>query len=310
MENSFKSIVDQAQSILVLLPVRPFFDQAAAGLSLYLSLRDKKEVQIASPNPLTVEFNRLVGVNKITQELGSKNLVVALKEYDTKSVERVSADIKNNEFYLTVIPKPGSTAPSKDQVALSYSGVSADTVILVGGTNDTHFPAVVEKDLAGAKLVHVGIKDITITDKDIISFARPASTVSEVVADTLKQSEFALDEDIATNLLMGIEEGSRKFSGNDVTADTFAIIAGLMRAGGRRQVSIPARAEYPQGAIPGQMPLVRPQPQMQQQATQSPVQQQTQSSTRQDQEQESVSQKGDVPKSWLQPKVFKGTSIK
>lgn len=304
MENSFKSIVDQAQSILILLPVRPFFDQAAAGLSLYLSIRDKKEVQIASPNPLTVEFNRLVGVNKVTQELGSKNLVIGLNQYDAKSVERVSADIKNNEFNLTVIPKPGFSAPSKDQVTLSYSGVSADTVILVGGTNDTHFPAVTDKDLAGAKLVHVGIKDITITGKDIISFARPASTVSEVVADSLKQSEFALDEDIATNLLMGIEEGSRKFSGNDVTADTFAIIAGLMRAGGRRQVSMPAKTEFPPGAIPGQMPLVRQQPQVQKLSSQSPAQQQTPVQ----EGQRDVSQKTDVPKSWLQPKVFKSTS--
>src|SRR5690554_7864489 len=106
MENSFKSVVDQSRSILVLLPSKPFFDQVAAGLALYLALRDQKQVQIATDSEMIVEFNRLIGVNKITQDIGSKNLIIRFVDYPANDIERVSYDIEDGQFKLSVIPKP------------------------------------------------------------------------------------------------------------------------------------------------------------------------------------------------------------
>ena len=88
MENSFKSIIDGSKSILIMLPTKPFFDQVASGLGLYLSLRDKKDVQVYSTTPMTVEFNRLIGVNKISQELGNKNLIIRFVEAAYKSASK------------------------------------------------------------------------------------------------------------------------------------------------------------------------------------------------------------------------------
>ena len=105
MENSFSSLVDSSASILILLPTKPYFDQVAAGLGLFLSLRDRKETQISCPSPVTVEFHRLVGVNKITSEVGNKNLTIKFVNYNPQDIERVSADIENNEFKLIVIGK-------------------------------------------------------------------------------------------------------------------------------------------------------------------------------------------------------------
>lgn len=275
MNNSLNSVVDSASSILILLPKRPYFDQVAAGLSLYLSIRQKKEAAISCPSPMLVEFNRLVGVNKITAEPGNKNLVIKFVDYKADNIERVSYDIENSEFRLTVIPKPGLSSPKKDQVTLSYSGISADTVIIVGGLDESHFPLLSSKDLAGVKIVHVGTREITFPqEREIISFARPASSVSEVVAFLIKESNFPLDEDIATNLLMGIEKGSKGFSVREVTADTFEIVAELMREGGRRAKEVEER-EYPTGSIPGQK--VEPQE--------------------------------NPPKDWLEPKIYKGTTV-
>ena len=81
MENTFKTAVDSANSILILLPTNPDFDQVAAGLSLYLSLMGGKNIQISVSSPVTVEFNRLVAVNKIATELGNKNLVISFYDY-------------------------------------------------------------------------------------------------------------------------------------------------------------------------------------------------------------------------------------
>lgn len=278
MDNSFSSVLDSANSILILLPTKPFFDQTAAGLSLFLSLRGKKETAISCPSPMIVEFNRLIGVNKITEELGNKNLAIRFVDYPADNIERVSYDIEDSEFKLTIIPKPGVVSPKKEQADLSYSGVSADTIILIGGANESHFPALSSKDLAGAKILHIGSRALSAPSiSGIMSFAKAGSSCSEVVASFIKESGLNLDVDVATNLLMGIEEGSNNFSSPEVSANTFQTVSDLMKAGGSRsRKAAPQRENYPPGSIPGEKP------------TQG---------------------KGKTPKDWLEPKIYKGTNI-
>ncbi|MFV1917526.1 MAG: bifunctional oligoribonuclease/PAP phosphatase NrnA [Patescibacteria group bacterium] len=294
MENSLKFIIDQSNSTLILLPENPFFDQVAAGLGLYLAIRDKKEISISTPTQLTVEFNRLVGVNKISSELGNKNLVIRFTDYKASDIERVSYDIENREFRLSVIPKPGLSAPKQDQARLSYSGISADTAILVGGVNESHFPVLSTNSLAGAKLVHVGTRNLTLSGgKSVVSLSKPTSSISELVASLIKESGLSLDGDIATNLLMGIEEGTSKFSSSEVTADTFSVVSELMRAGGQRGIKTQRqKAQFPPGSIPGQLSRQAPQLRQQQSGTQP-----------------RGDNKQGAPKDWLEPKIYKGTSI-
>lgn len=281
--NSFSSLIDSASSVLILLPSKPYFDQVAAGLSLYLAIKGKKETTIACSEPMVVEFNRLVGVNKISTELGNKNLILKFVNYPASDIEKVSADIEEGEFRLTVVPKTGLVSPKKEQVDFSYSGVAADTVILVGGGNEGHFPQLSSPDLANTKIAHVGTRSLaTNSDKQIMSFAKPASSTSELVASLIEQSGLSLDPDIATNLLAGVEEGSKEFKGQDVTAETFEGVAKLLRAGGRRPDGVKVdRGDFPPGAIPGEK-VVTP---------------------------ETVVAKKDAPKDWLEPKIYKGTSI-
>jgi hypothetical protein len=338
MEDSFKSLVEKSKSILILLPTKPYFDQVAAGLSLFLSLRDVKQVHISSVEPMLVEHNKLVGVNKITQDLGSKNLVVRFTDYKANDIERVSYDIEDGQFRLTVIPKQNVKPPEKDQVNLSYSGVAADTVILIGGANESHFPAISSKDLAVTNLIHIGTRDITLTSKkSFISFAKPASSVSEVVFSLIKEAGYSIDEDISTNLIMGIEKGSNDFAGPEVGPGTFAAVSELMKSGGRRTSQVPQPATFPAGAVPkvaptpgipagqaqqppfgggmqqGQQPRVPMQPGQ----AQPQVQMQPQVNKFQGQQAQprgaSVAKSASnnqPPEAWLkQPKVYKGTSI-
>lgn len=283
MENTLNSIIESANSILILLPIKPYFDQVAAGLGLYLSLKEKKQTSISCSTPMLVEVNRLIGVNKITTELGDKNLTMKFVGYHANDIERVSYDIENGEFRLTVIPKPGLPSPKKEQVELTYSGVNADTIILIGGANDSHFPAINSKDLMGAKLVHIGTRMLNLSgDKAVISFARPASSVSELIATIISENAIPMDGDIATNLVMGIEEGSNRFANPEVTAATFEVFANLLKAGGQRISSQKeSRREFsPQGNFP--------QP---------------------DFSAEQIEKKEETPKDWLEPKIFKGTSV-
>jgi hypothetical protein len=269
MEESFSSLTASARSILILLPSQPDFDQVAAGLALYLSLKNTKEVFVVCPTPMLVEFNRLIGVNQITTESGNKNLTIKFDQYPAENVERVSADVENGMFYLTVIPKPGQVSPKKENIELSYSGVSADTIILIGGANESHFPLLMTLDVQAAKLVYLGTRDLAMTQgKSLISFARPASCLSEIAAALIKESGLNFDADIATNLVLGIEKGSSHFSSEETTPETFELFAQLLRAGGQRQVKLPAvRAE------------------------------------------EKVTPAEKAPTDWLEPKIYKGASI-
>ena len=283
MDNSFTSLIDSSASTLILLPNKPYFDQVAGGLGLFLSLRDRKETQISCPSALTVEFHRLIGVNKISSELGNKNLTIRFTNYNPQDVERVSADIENNEFKLMVVPKAGVVAPKKEQINVSFSGVSADLVILIGGANESHFPQLTTSDLADAKIAHIGTRDLSVSaERGVSSFARPASTISEIIAAQIFENDLPMDVDIATNLASGIEEGTNSFQAAEVTAETFAIFAELLKRGARRISKEKVQKEAsPAGSIPGEVP-------------QAPVQK---------------PQPGKAPKDWLEPKIYKGTTV-
>lgn len=323
MEQSFKSVVEAANSILILLPKEPTFDQVAAGLSLYLGLEGmptqtgNKELIISCPTQMRVLFNRLVGVDRITDEIGSKNLVLSFLDYPAENIEKVSYDVENEQFKLTVVPKNQTEPPKKDQVHATYSGVSADTVVLVGGARPENFPPLLTDELAEAKLVHVGISDIQApAGRNIISLARPASSISEVVAEYLKVFEGAINADIASNLLSGIHEGSENFNSKEVSATTFKLAGELMALGGKytkkeefkpmaTNFGLPGMqmSSMPAGVLPAMpMPMpLRAMPNAAKLDDQNPEEE-----TAEAPQMETVN----PPKSWLKtPKIYKGTSV-
>lgn len=134
-----------------------------------------------------------------------------------------------------------------------------------------------------------------------------------------------IDQDIATNLIMGIEEGSEDFNNDGVSPITFEVFAELLRAGGQRARQA-QQQNYPQGSIPGQQ---SGQQDKQQQTSSPPQQQRSGSSADQKPKATQQSQSGggtgqsatgqesgqdnesdQAPKDWLEPKIYKGTSIK
>lgn len=311
MEKSFKSVIDQSSSILILLAKDPSFDQVAAALSLYLSLEGKKAVAVSCPTEMRVEFNRLVGINKISDEVGNKNLVLKFVDYPAENIEKVSYDVENQEFRLSVIPKPQMDPPKKDQIKIAFSGVSADTTILIGGEKAEDFPAFQSNELNETRIIHIGITDVVAPEgKKIISLSRPASAVSELMADYVKEIEGGYHPDIASNLLSGIHEGSNNFSGKNVNANTFKLASDLMSAGGKytkkeefKPALRPGGFNFPPGMMGIQnMPFP---PKMMKGAAkfddESP------------EEETSEAPEGEAinpPASWLnKPKIYKGTSV-
>lgn len=291
-----QKIIQKANSLLLLIPANPRFDQVAAALAFYASAKEsvngtenKKDITISCPTPMLVEFNRLINVDRVTQNPATKNLIISLTNYPPENIERVKYDIIDNTSQLAVIPKTGIQPPQQKQIDFNYSGIAAEVVILFGGRGENDFPALSKKEeLAGAKIIHLGVHAIEIPDS--ISLASQSSSVSEVTYNILKNLDFPTPGDIATNLLMGIESATNNFTSRYVTAETFDTVADLLRAGGQR------------------LPVsYRPQPAR-------PPQDRSSSRTEEVESKEASptgSQEGKEtpPSDWFRPKIYKGKTI-
>lgn len=270
----FQEALVASNKVLILLPKDPDVDSVASGLALYLSLsKYGKQVAIACLSPMLVEFNELVGVDRVTTELGNKNLVITISDYPAVNIERVSYNIENGQFRLVVIPKPGYNSPDASQVAAISTGLGAETVLLVGVTDEEQLGdevarAELYKSARAIFVIGRAIPNPNLTRRPGVSEVvdPSASSVSEVLAFLITNGNLPLDEDSATNLLRGITAATRNFT-NRVRPETFELVARLMRM----------RNSTPQAASEGQANV--------------------------EQEDEKP------PEDWLAPKVYKGSTL-
>jgi len=103
---SIEEALGSAQTFAVVLPKNLSQDKIAAALSLGLALKKvNKDVQVVCSTPMTVAYSSLVGVNRITNKLKGKNLVVSF-DYTNDSIEKVSYNIdeQGNKFNLVIQP--------------------------------------------------------------------------------------------------------------------------------------------------------------------------------------------------------------
>lgn len=307
MKDSFQKLLDTTNSMLIILPSEPDIDPAAAGLGLYLYLKQRKQnVSIACPSPMRVIHNQLVGVDKINNQLGDKNLVVKLASYNPDNIDTVIWDIINGEFHLNIVTKTNATPPQREQVQLDYRGIGSDFIVLIGGSTPNHFPILTDEhvfespstngDSKKIQIAHIGTQDLQIETKhQIISLARPASSISELVTSIIDTQQ-DLEADIASNFLTGIYEGSNNFTSNFVTATTFEMVATLMKKGAKLQ-----RKQEPQ-----QQPKQTQDPQSQFMQGAAPLANQNPAEQTESPEGETIN----PPKEWTQtPKIYKGTSV-
>lgn len=234
----FQKALKEIKSCLLVLSQNPSFDTVAAGLSLSLALgKSGISTVVSCPSPMLVEFNRLVGVEKVRENLGEDNLVITFDGYPADSVEKVTCGIEGDTFTLLVLPKPGNKAPRQEQVRSSYSGMFSDFVVVVGAD---YTPQDLGK-FAGQKgiferenLAILGNSPLSGWTRKVELIDASASCISEVAYDVIEQSGLPLDADIATNLYLGIESGTRNFTRREVSADTFAKVSNLLRHGAQR----------------------------------------------------------------------------
>lgn len=271
--SEFKALLDSAHSVAILLPKNPSYDLVAAALALKLSLEGSAKNPIVScPDPMTVEFHRLVGADTVTSNFGSRNLVITFPG-QTELVDKISYNVENGELQLVVTPKINTPGIDYRRLKFVSAGAQADLVILVG----VH-------DLTDMGQIYLDAKEFL---KSVRQYSISDLPASEAVTHLIGGAQLPLDADAASNLLSGLQKATNYFQDSTVSADTFEAAALLLRRGARRH-EVYAPAQVPPGGIPQPTSPA---------ASSSPT---------------PVVTADDVtnpPSDWYEPKVYRGTSL-
>ncbi|MDP1743916.1 MAG: hypothetical protein Q8L51_04000 [Candidatus Amesbacteria bacterium] len=225
----------QSKAIAILLPANPAIDLVASALALKLSLElAGKQISVHCQSPMTVDLNRLVGINTVSGAIGDRNLVITFPG-QTDLVDKVSYNMDTGELQLVVVPKPDCVIdPSKLKIVSGT--VISDLSILMGISDLSELTGT--ESLVNQKLIYFNH-----------SLDSSASCVSEITSELIKAQALPINSDIATNLMQGMTRTTNGFTSNKVTKNTFDIASWLMENGSRHQDEIQA-SSFPAGSIP------------------------------------------------------------
>lgn len=225
----------EAKNILIILGANPKVDSAAAGLALYLSLKKQgKNVSIACPTAITVAFNRLIGVDKISSRAGSRNLVISFAK---DSIEKISSNTEDDKLNLIIEPKANFPPLDFNKISYSYTGVNAKMIIVIGADRLEDLQNIYqqEKKIFTDKLtVNISNSPANTQFGKINLLNQQASSCSEITAELIKKLNMPIDEDVATNLYSGLKSGSVNFEAPNVSTNTFELAAFLLKNGAKK----------------------------------------------------------------------------
>lgn len=249
--SEIQKLIGGAQELLILTHENPNKDSLAASLALFLSLLAAgKKATVACPTAATVEFANLFGLDKIKQKLGGKNFIISL-DYVEGSIDKVSYNISDNKFNLVIEPRSGAPTFSQEKVHYSQDNVNPDLIFLVDCSNLEQLGKFYsdEKDLySKVPTINIDYHSNNTYFSKVNLVDAEASSSSEIITHFLKNLNLPLTEDMATNLLTGIDAATKNFTLPTVLAGAFEAAAICLKVGGKRGIVYESKQEIPQEA--------------------------------------------------------------
>lgn len=225
-------LIKNRENFLVAFERNSSFDQEAAALSLYLALSKLgKNVTVVSPKEPLVEDASLIGIDKVTKEIGGGKLVISLDDA-LGSVEKVTHFLEGEKLNIVVHPLSGAPPFTKEKVSFSNTGPQFDVTFLVGVEELIDMDNLYTQDnkiYSEGNVVYIGMVPPRFDLKQIDIIDASSASFSETVALLLSQLEIPLDQDISSNLFLGIRASTASFSTPPATADTFEVATILLK---------------------------------------------------------------------------------
>ena len=246
--------LNSARNLLIALPQKANLDQVAAALSLFLSLKKtRKNISLFAPDLMTVEFSHLVGVDQISNKMVGGDLVMTL-DYPVANIDKVSYNDEGGKLNLVINLKPGSSPLNQNQVIFNSGGAVHDLIFLVGVAQieDLGDLFKTERDsLTQRPVVIIGNTPSQLGNLSFID--NQACSCCEIAAKMIKALTLPIDQDIGSNLLLGLREATENFQNPRVNPNTFEAAAFALRMGARSEAELPqplAKLEKPGGKAP------------------------------------------------------------
>jgi hypothetical protein len=240
--SEIKALVEGSQSFAVVVGKEATFDHWVVATSLMKVLQSlEKTVVLASPIVPNLtkrpELQPLLGLEAVVDHLGKQNLIVSF-DYTPDSVEAVSyaIDEQSQRFLLTIKPKPGAQPLAGDSLKTSYAGSAVEVIFLIGVHSFDQLGGVyLNNQGVFASAVKVSLHQF-VPELAQISFTTQQQTcMAEFLPEILTEMGAQLTPEAASNLLYGIEQQTNWLSSLRTTAETFAVVSALLKAGAKRQ---------------------------------------------------------------------------
>ncbi len=235
-----KDLILKHQDVAVVVKPNPNLDEMAAGLGLYLVLKQMgKNTVIGCPTDPVVGVSNLVGIDQVVKQIGSGeggDLTVSFP-YKEGEIEKVSYTLDGG--FLNIVVKAGEKGLSfqKQDVDFKRSGGKAPSLIFCVGVPHISEVSSIFTPVAGQEIVNIDSHIENEKYGTTVVVDTKWSSVSEQIADfvTLLEPQIELDRDTAQNLLDGIDFATADFTSPKTSYLAFEVAGILMKKGATRQ---------------------------------------------------------------------------
>ena len=236
---------------VICLGENPSTDALAAATSLYLGLTQLgKNISIASAGAIESE---MLGAEKVQSELSTSgdNLVVSFP-YAEGAIDKVDYFIQNDKFNVVITPRPGTPAIDSKTVSFSTAGGTVEFMIVIGASSLRSLGALYTENqelFKQSKIINID-RSLTNAYFGTANFVnRNVSSLSELALTILNTMNVEIDQEMATNLYLGVLDATKSFSTPSTNASTFETSAMLLKSGAKKpagQTGQPSTDTQPQ----------------------------------------------------------------
>lgn len=233
-ETILSKLTKSEQPLIVVSP-KGTFDDLAAGLALYLSIKNLgKKSAIYANTPTVGEARSLYGVGEIGNIKNQKNLVITVQNA-VKSVDKVSYFLdRDNRLNITVHALVGGPGVFKEDVAFDNLPVLSDIVFAVGFESKMELEQIITPEqLNNPNVLTISINRIPVSQQiaQINIIDSGSISMCETITEIIQKLALPVNEDIAYNLFAGISFTSDNFSPANSTQRSFQLAGWLVKFG-------------------------------------------------------------------------------
>ena len=219
-----KALVSNAKTAFIAVP-QIGIDSVASALALAISLKKLgKEVKVFCPQKTDQNYQKLSGLELLTDAYSSSDLVVSLN-YPLDQIDQVSYNDDGGRLNLVVKTKPAAPKIENSQIIVNNEYTAFDVCFMLG--DETSLGANVAMVNKGNWIYISPTDDQKAWAKT--SLVDSDAPFSEIFTFLLPMIGLNLDMDSGKNLLIGLRVATQSFSVN-VSPETFEAGAVCLRA--------------------------------------------------------------------------------